>query len=493
VFLGIILWATHIQAQNWTQIVKAVASDRSPNAEFGNSVSISGDFAIIGAFVEEEDEMGSNTMTYAGAAYIFRRVNGNWIQEQKLVASDRSENDRFGSAVSISGEFAIVGSPHDDTDASGANKKGLAGSVYIFKRVNDSWIQVQKIVPTDREAGDLFGSYVSISGESLVVGAPSEGDNPDIGSGTYQGAAYVFKNTNTEWIQEQKLVALDRGYLDHFGSSVSISGDFVVVGAYWESENTEGVSTKSNAGSAYVFKRTNNVWAQEQKLIASDRNAGDYFGYSVAIDGGYLVVGAKSEDEAGIGSAKVEEAGSAYIFKRTNGIWLEQQKIVAADREPAALFGCSVNISGTKIAVGAEGESYDLLESNYQQNAGAAYVFELIGTDWVQQQKVIASDRFKYDYFGHSVAIYGDRMLSGAYTEGDDNLILDRRGLHGAAYFFEASPTTQISDEKLTVTATPKLVKIITLLGQEVQPEQATQGFYIYQYSDGSTQKVMKQ
>jgi hypothetical protein len=84
-------------------------------------------------------------------------------------------------------------------------------------------------------------------------------------------------------------------------------------------------------------------------------------------------------------------------------------------------------------------------------------------------------------------------MLSGAYTEGDDNLILDRRGLHGAAYFFEASPTTQISDEKLTVTATPKLVKIITLLGQEVQPEQATQGFYIYQYSDGSTQKVMKQ
>ncbi|MBN4065968.1 FG-GAP repeat protein, partial [Candidatus Amoebophilus asiaticus] len=158
---------------NWSEVQKITASDRGVADYFGISLCISGDYAIVGAFWEDEDTSGANTIGNAGSAYIFERDGtGNWNQVQKIVASDRASWDQFGHRVSISGNYAMVGANLEDEDASGADSLGQAGSAYIFERDGSgNWNQVQKITASDREANDRFGYSVSISGNYASVGA----------------------------------------------------------------------------------------------------------------------------------------------------------------------------------------------------------------------------------------------------------------------------------------------------------------------------------
>ena len=144
------------------------------------------------------------------------------------------------------------------------------------------------MLPSDAAAGDAFGSSVSISGDYAVVGAKGDDDN---GSGS--GSAYVFKRSGTSWQQEAKLLPSDGAAEDYFGLSVSISGDYAVVGAYRDDDNG------GSSGSAYLFKRTDTSWVQEAKLLAFDGVGGDFFGYSVSISGDYAVVGARGDADNG--------------------------------------------------------------------------------------------------------------------------------------------------------------------------------------------------
>ena len=352
-----------LSAQNWQQVTKVVASDRTISDLFGRSVAISGDYAVVGTI--------KSTQGYAGSAYIFKRNGTTWTQEAKIVASDRGTGDNFGSSVAINGDYVVIGAYQDGEDTGGFNGMINAGSVYIFKRNGTDWTQEAKIVALDRHEGDAFGISVSISGDYVVVGAFGKSTNTSVSS----GSAYIFKRNGTMWAQEAKIVASDLISNDNFGISVSISGDYAVVGARYEDEDASGGNPIGQAGSAYIFKRNGTTWTQEAKIVASDRGAEDYFGSNVAIDGDYIVVSTPLEDEDANGNNTLISSGSAYIFKRNGTTWTQEAKIVASDRSAGDNFGISVSISGDYIIVGANAESEDAIGGNTLGDAGSAYIF----------------------------------------------------------------------------------------------------------------------
>ena len=431
-------------AQDFDEVIKAVASDRAASDAFGFSVAISGDYALVGAYSEDEDAGGINTISAAGAAYVFEQDGtGTWVQVQKLVASDRAVADLFGWSVAISGNYAIVGARREDEDVNGMNTASDAGSAYIFERDGTgTWGEVQKLVASDRAANDFFGISVSISGDYAIVGAYL--DNEDANGMNFAGdagSAYIFERDGTgTWVQVQKLEASDRAASDQFGISVSISGDYAIVGANLEDEDVNGMNTASFAGSVYVFERDGTgTWGQVQKLVASDRAASDRFGYSVSISGDYAIVGADQEDEDADGMNTASNAGSAYVFERDGtGTWGQVQKLVASDRAASDEFGVSVSISGNLAIVGTSEEDENADGMNTATSAGSAYLFERDGTGtWGQVQKLAASDRIAFDFFGISVSISGDHAIVGAYAEDEDadgmNFVLNS----GSVYFFE--------------------------------------------------------
>ena len=393
--------ATTVTDSQYFQAAKIQASDAAANVYFGDDVSISGDYIAVGAYYED------TTASNAGSVYIFKRnSNSSVTQIAKLQASDAEADDYFGRSVSISDDYIAVGAYREDTTDSDA------GSVYIFKRVSDNSVtQIAKLQASDAEADDNFGSSVSISGDYIAVGAYREDT-----TASDAGSAYIFKRVSDSNItQIVKLQASDAEADDAFGYSVSISGDYIAVGAYAED------TTASAAGSVYIFKRVSdsNV-TQIAKLQASDAEASDLFGYSVSISGDYIAVGAYREDTT------ATDAGSVYIFKRVSDSSVTQiAKIQASDAEENDNFGSSVSISGDYIAVGA------YYEDTTASNAGSAYIFKRVSDNSVTQiAKLQASDAEAGDYFGYSVSISGDYIAVGAYYE--DTTALKA----GSAYIF---------------------------------------------------------
>ena len=323
----------------------------------------------------------------------------NWLEKAKLLASDGAASDWFGYSVSISGDYAIVGTEQIS--------RSVTGKAYIFKWDGTNWVQQQKLLASDGAAGDQFGYSVSISGDYAIGGARGSDGNV-IGS----GAAYIFKRDGTTWSEQAKLTALDGADSDEFGYSVSISGDFAIVGAYGDDDNGD------YSGSAYIFKRDGTNWVQQVKLTASDGAAEDCFGYSVSISTDYAIVGAMDDDDKG------DYSGSAYIFRWDGTSWIEQQKLNASDGAAADNFGYSVSISGDLAIAGAVQYGYG------SSCIGKAYIFRWDGTSWSQQTKLLASDGAAGDVFGCSVAISGDFAIVGAF--GDD----DKGSDSGSAYIF---------------------------------------------------------
>lgn len=449
-FLFINIFST--QAQSWDEIIKVVASDRAAGDNFGHSVAISGNYAVVGVPRESEDVSGGNTLQEAGSAYIFEKNgSGSWVFQQKIVASNRAEYDSFGQSVAIDGDYIIVGTPFENNDALGANPVANAGCAYIFERNSSgNWLQIQKIVASDRAVGDNFGCSVSISNNFIIVGAHFEDENAaGTGTMTNAGSAYIFERVGNDWIQQQKIVASDRGASDRFGMNVSISGSYAIVGTRFDGKDANGSNILTQAGSAYIFERDgNNNWAQSAKIVASDREAGSYFGISVAISGDYAIIGASGEDKDVSGGNNIDDAGAAYIFERnSSGNWIQQQKIIASDREELDNFGHSVSVSGIRAVVGARLESQDATGGNTLSEAGSAYIFERNGSgNWLQAQKIVASDRGAQDEFGSSVAISNNNIIIGAPKEDQDASGTGTLAEAGSAYIFSpgCTPGTSI-------------------------------------------------
>ena len=322
----------------------------------------------------------------------------DWMQQEKLIPSDGTIGDEFSYSTCIDGDYAIIGARFAE-----GNKDG-SGAAYIFKRNGTTWYEEQKLVPSDGAGGDRFGVTVSIDNEYAVVGSFKNAVN-----GVRKGAVYVYKRYGTTWVEEQKLVASDGGAGDKFGSGIQIDEDYIVVGSHVHDYNEHDI------GAAYVFKRNGSTWHEQQKLLASDGQEEDEFGGSVSLDGDYIVIGAAMDEKSGANH------GASYVFKRDGTNWIEEQKLTASDGESGDDFGVRVSIDEKIIAIGAWKDVHN------GSRSGSAYIFERDGTTWVEEQKLVASDAASGDWFGHSLILDGNYMIIGA--PGDESHT-------GSAYIF---------------------------------------------------------
>ena len=282
---------------------------------------------------------------------------------------------------------------------------------------------------------------VSIEGDTVVVGANNEDSNATgvngnqaDNSASLAGAAYVFTRTAGVWSQQAYLKASNTGAGDRFGYSVAISGETVVVGAAVEDSNATGVNgnevdnSAADSGAAYVFTRTAGVWSQQAYLKASNTGGDDQFGYTVAVSGDTVVVGAYREDSNATGvngdqaNNSAIQAGAAYVFTRTGGVW-SQQAYLKASNTGGDNFGIAVAVSGDTVVVGAHWEESNATGVNGDQtnnstsNSGAAYVFTRTGGVWSQQAYLKASNTEANDEFGSAVAVDGDTIVVGVPRE----------------------------------------------------------------------------
>jgi len=270
---------------SWIQEQKLLSSDGAAGDSLGLSVAISGDVAVVGAYLDDDNG------TDSGSAYVFRwnpGVPGSWAQEQKLMPLDGAHGDQFGISVSVSDDVVVVGANRDDDN----------GSAYIFRWNGTVWNQEQRLLASNGAPLDDFGKSVTVFGNVTVVGASEDDDN-----GTRSGSAFIFQWNGNSWVQHQKLLPTDGAAADGFGVSVSIFGDVVAVGAPFDDDNGNG------AGSAYFYRWNGSTWQQGEKLLASDGAPVDYFGSSLSVSSEGAVVGAfLDSNKNGL------RAGSAYVF-----------------------------------------------------------------------------------------------------------------------------------------------------------------------------------
>ena len=350
------------------------------------SISADGSYIVLGG-LNRTESTGSD-----GVAYVFVRTGSSWALQQRILASVPTASDLFGySGIDISGpgDVIIAGAWGQDTNAAGGVSLVDAGAVYFFSRAASLWTFNQKVVPTDRAGGDRFGSAVSISADATIalVGAPLQATNATGGvSLAAAGAAYILTKTSGVWSQTQKLVASDRTAGDRFGTSVAISGNgsYAIVGAYLNKTNAAGASTLLQAGAVYIFTRAGGVWTQQAKVVAFDRAVDDFFGVSVAIsgDGRYALASAYGNDTNATGGTTLAAAGAVYLLVRQGASWTSQRKIVASDRAAGDNFGrnaVSLSDSGLVVAVGAPFQDTNATGGATLSNAGAAYVYYTSG------------------------------------------------------------------------------------------------------------------
>ena len=362
------------------EIAQLIASDAEGADNFGQSVSVEGDVALIGA---------TGASGFAGSAYVSRFDGSTWVEEQKLAASDAASFDLFGVSVALSGDVALIGAQGDDDNGLGS------GSAYVYRFDGLTWVEEQKLTASDGATDSRFGASVSLSGDVALIGA--EGDDG------FTGSAYVFRFDGSTWVEEQKLAASDPATSDFFGVSVSLSGDMALVGA----QGDDGFT-----GSAYVYRFDGSTWVEEQKLTASDPAASDFFGVSVSLSGDVALIGAQGDDGF---------TGSAYVYRFDGSTWVEEQKLTASDAAGEDRFGVSVSLSGDVALIGASVDD---------GSTGSAYVYRSDGSTWAEEQKLTASNAAAGDLFGISVAVNGDVALIGAR---DDD---DHGSNSGSAYVF---------------------------------------------------------
>jgi uncharacterized repeat protein (TIGR02543 family) len=420
-------------------------------------------------------------------------------QQAYLKASNTGANDAFGASVAVSGNTVVVGAPNEDSGSTGINGNGAdnsaesAGAVYVFVRNGTIWSQQAYLKASNAEAHDSFGLSLSISGDTIVVGAMQEdgggtlnGDQAD-NTAPDAGAAYVFVRNGTSWSQQAYLKASNADANDQFGLSVSISGDAVLVGAWQEASAATTVNGNQadnsgyGTGAAYIFARDGGVWSQQAYLKASEVSI-KYFGYSVAISGDTAVVGLVGADdpyacvfcrsgatwtqqgsleaaEVGIrpyGPTAVAVAGdtvvvgasfvngstgAAYVFARNGNTWAQQAVLGASNPKPgiSQQFGASVGVSGNVVVVGAHFDDSNSIGVNGDQNnssswgAGAAYVFSRIGVSWNQIAYLKASNTEPVYSAGTGVDNFGGAVAvsDGTVVVGASNEDSNATGANG--------------------------------------------------------------
>ena len=395
----------------------------------------------IAIVVTAED--GVTTQTYT--LTVTRASADSFAQQAYLKAGNAEAGDQFGFSIAIDGDTLVVGATHEDGDANSTaaspnDDASSAGAVYVFTRAGGVWSQQGYLKAGNAEMGDEFGYSIAIDGDTLAVGtlgedgdASSTAASPN-NNATDAGAVYVFTRSSGVWSQQAYLKASNAAGADGFGRSIDLDADTLVVGAFGE----DGLT-----GAAYVFIHSGGTWSQQAYLKAGNAGGVDAFGYSIAIDGDTLAVGAISEDgDAGSTAASPNNnainAGAVYVFTRSGGVWSQQAYLKAGNAEAGDRFGGSIDLDGDTLVVGATSEDGDATSTAASPNddatdAGAAYVFIRSGDAWTQQAYLKASNAEAGDVFAYGVATDGDTLIVGA--PGEDSLA-------GAAHVFTRTGET---------------------------------------------------
>jgi hypothetical protein len=369
-------------------------------------------------------------------------------QQAYVKASNTDANDSFGRSVAVFGDTVVVGAVFESSNATGVNGDETdnsalrAGAAYVFVRNGNMWSQQAYLKASNTDAGDRFGNSVSISDDTLLIGADSEDSNATGINGNQadnnaqdSGAAYVFVRNGGTWTQQAYLKASNTNSFDIFGWSVAVSDNSAVVGAVDEDSDATGVNgdefneNAGSSGAAYVFVRDGDTWTQQAYLKASNTDIADEFGFSVAISDTTVVVGAvyESSNATGVNGDETDDslisAGAAYVFVRNNDTWTQQAYLKASNTVIGNFFGGSVAVSSDTVVIGAIGDPSSATGVNGDQNnndapiSGAAYVFVRNGDTWSQQAYLKASNTDPGDEFGFSVAASGSTAIVGARLE----------------------------------------------------------------------------
>ncbi len=408
-------------ASGWSQQAYVKASNTDAGDAFGASVALSadGNTLAVGALGEASSaaavngNQGDNSAVGAGAVYVFTRIGIAWSQQAYVKASNAGAGDQFGVAIALSteGNTLAVGAEDEAGSATGINGQANdgaeeAGAAYVFTRNGTIWSQQAYLKASNTGKGDNFGASLAMSqdGNLLAVGATREDSNAKGINGDQvnndangSGAVYVFVRNDAAWSQQTYVKASNTVTDAKFGSSVALSalGNTMAVGARNEDSNATGINgdqanrALESSGAVYAFTRSGVTWTQQAYLKASASDAGDYFGFSVALsaDGNALAVGAIGEASGAVGingnqgDNSVFLAGAVYGFSRSAGNWSQQAYLKASNA--AAAFGASVALSadGKALAVGAYGENSNATgiqgdQSNKNaEGAGAVYLY----------------------------------------------------------------------------------------------------------------------
>ena len=400
-FLNLGAFSKAVQAASPTEF-KLTASDGTANDQFGYSVAISGDTAIVGSPM---DTIGTNASQ--GSAYIFVRDGDTWTQQAKLNASDGAASDNFGYSVAIDSNTAVVGSPHYNSSQ---------GSAYVYVRNGSSWDEQAKLTASNCTSSAQLGISLAVDGNTIIIS--SNADN---------GSAYIFTRNGTAWSEQAHLIS---SYWIAFGESdllcraVDIEGDTAIVGAPFR----HGHSAQWDCGLSFTFTRNGTAW-NEGLVLSADLEGGpthenEELGWSVAINGNTVVAGAPHIPLYHQGNGN----GSVYTFTKNGTDWARESCSTASDSNVSDRFGYSVDISEDTMIVG-------------RTNNNSAYIFSRT-TAWSQYWKLTASDGANGDNFGYSVSIDGDTAIVGAYSD-DIGANTDQ----GSAYIYQgvSLPTPEIS------------------------------------------------
>ncbi|MDX2040011.1 MAG: putative Ig domain-containing protein [Acidobacteriota bacterium] len=372
---------------NWTQWQKIVVNGSGVASNFGGALALDGDTLLVGA-------SGQNASQ--GAAYVFVRSDASWAFQQQLTAADGKAGNKFGFALALHGDTALVGAPRATV--------GNPSSAYIFTRSGPTWTQQPKLNSVNGTATDQFGQAVALSGDIAVVSAYTD----EIGTQKSQGAVHLFLRDGASWTPQRKLFAADGRAVDVFGNALALDRDTLLVGALGDD-----IGANTDQGSAYVFVIRDNRHVEQQRIIAHDGAGKDGFGHALALSGDTLAVG--------VG----QRPGAVYLFTRNgttpNTSWTFRQKVTANDGSPDNLFGFAVALDGDTLAVGAPGDGGN--------RRGAAYIFVRQGANWTQQKKLLAPGNAAGDNFGNAIALDEGTVAVGAYADDVDGRV-DQGSVH---------------------------------------------------------------
>jgi hypothetical protein len=447
--------ANRIDYNMTSKVVPPATRNADSHMGFAMAISPDGTTMIAGAPIDGWDAASSNYLVQAGAANVYIKSGSTWVFQQKLVAPTRRANALFGRAVAVSADVIVVGAPQETHDEADANSLSNAGAAYVFTRTAGTWTFRKKLIGTGtngRMNNDQYGYSVGVDNGTIAVGIWYQ-DYDAAGAGPYvnaAGAVMIYTGSGSTWTFQQRLVASSttggRVAEARMGCSLSLRGNDLLVGAQNESLDESGLNSLSDAGAAYVFVRSGSTWSQQAKLVAKGsggRQAGDSYGMSVSFDGDTAIASSYSHTLDNLGQNTLAAAGAAYIYTRSGTTWSFQQKIIAEGknaRNANDRYSSGVAVSGDIAVVGSFYHQYDAQGANSLSGSGAAFVYKRFGNIWKFQRKLVGTGtngRNAGDEFGGNVAAAGDTVAITSRLHKYDETGANAVNASGAVFIFD--------------------------------------------------------